>query len=111
MNILQLAQGAPNQMNSFLSMLLPFALMFVLLYVLILRPQKKKEQQRIEMIQNVKKNDYVLTTGGIYGIVLSVKDNDVTLKIDESNNTKVRLARSAIIGVEKSAGVSDKGDE
>jgi preprotein translocase subunit YajC len=111
MNIVQLAQGAPNQMNAFLSMLLPFALMFVLLYVLILRPQKKKEQQRIQMIQNVKKNDYVLTTGGIYGTVLSTKDNEVTLKIDDSNNTKVRLARSAIIGVEKSASLSDKGDE
>ena len=59
----------------------------------------------------VKKNDYVLTTGGIYGTVLSAKDNEVTLKIDDSNNTKVRLARSAIIGVEKSSGVSDVSDK
>lgn len=111
MDILQLAQGAQNTSSAFLSMLLPFALMFILLYILILRPQRKKEQKRIEMIQNVQKNDYVLTTGGIYGTVLSAKDNEVTLKIDDSNNTKVRLAKSAIIGVEKSAGQSDKGDE
>ncbi|MEW6026134.1 MAG: preprotein translocase subunit YajC [Planctomycetota bacterium] len=83
-------------------MIIPFALMFLLLYVLIIRPQRKKEQERLNMIQNVKKNDYVLTTGGIYGTVLGVKDNEVTLKIDDSNNTRIKLAKSAIIGVEKS---------
>jgi preprotein translocase subunit YajC len=107
MNILQLADGAQNTGGAFMSMIIPFALMFVLLYILIIRPQRKKEQQRIQMIQNVNKNDHILTTGGIYGTVLSVKDNEVTLKIDDSNNTKVRLAKSAIIGVEKSAGVPD----
>jgi len=50
-----------------------------------------------------KRTDYVLTTGGIYGTVIGVKDNEVTLKIDDTNNTKVKLAKSAIIGVEKTA--------
>lgn len=104
MNIFQLAQAAPqNGTGSIISMIIPFALMFLLLYVLIIRPQRKKEQERLGMIQNVKKNDYVLTTGGIYGTVLAVKDNEVILKIDDSNNTKVKLAKSAIIGVEKTA--------
>lgn len=103
MNIFQLAQAGGNSTSAFISMIIPFALMFLLLYVLIIRPQRKKEQERLNMIQNVKKNDYILTTGGIYGTVLGVKDNEVTLKIDDSNNTKVKLAKSAIIGVEKSA--------
>ena len=94
MNILrihceQLAQAAPQGgSGAFISMIIPFALMFLLLYVLIIRPQRKKEQERLGMIQNVKKNDYVLTTGGIYGTVIGVKD---------------KLAKSAIIGVEKTA--------
>lgn len=114
MNILQvhceqLAQTpAPGGTGAFISMIIPFALMFVLLYVLIIRPQRKKEQERLNMIQNVKKNDYILTTGGIYGTVIGVKDNEITLKIDDTNNTKVKLAKSAIIGVEKSAGTSDQ---
>lgn len=108
MNVLQLAQAAPSGgTGAFISMLIPFALMFVLLYVLIIRPQRKKEQERLNMIQNVKKNDYVLTTGGIYGTVIGIKDNEVTLKIDDANNTKIKLAKSAIIGVEKSVPASD----
>jgi len=109
MNILrihceQLAQAAPQGgTGAFISMIIPFALMFLLLYVLIIRPQRKKEQERLGMIQNVKKNDYVLTTGGIYGTVMGVKDNEITLKIDDTNNTRVKLAKSAIIGVEKAA--------
>lgn len=108
MNIFQLAQSAqPGGTGAFVSMLIPFALMFLLLYILIIRPQKKKEQERLNMIQNVKKNDYVLTTGGIYGTVIGVKDNEVVLKIDDANNTKVKLAKSSIVGVEKSAGSAE----
>lgn len=91
-----------NTTSGFVGMLLPFILMFVLLYVLIIRPQRKKEQERLKMLQNINKNDRVLTSGGIYGIVMNIKDNEVTLKIDETTNTKIRLARSAIIGIEKS---------
>jgi preprotein translocase subunit YajC len=108
MNVFQIALAAQSGgTGAFISMLIPFALMFLLLYVLIIRPQKKKEQERLSMIQNVKKNDYVLTTGGIYGTVVGVKDNEVTLKIDDIKDIRVKLAKSSIIGVEKSA--SDVG--
>jgi preprotein translocase subunit YajC len=103
MSILQLAADAApqNSTTGFLTMLIPFALMFVLLYFLIIRPQRKKEQERLQMIQNVKKDDYILTTGGIYGAVVSVKDNEVVIRIDDATGAKVKLAKSAIIGVEK----------
>ena len=48
------------------------------------------------MIQSLKKNDKVRTIGGIIGIVVDVKDDEVTLKVDESNNTKIKVAASAI---------------
>ena len=100
-----------NSTAGFLTMLIPFALMFVLLYFLIIRPQKKKEQQRIQMIQNAKVNDYVLTSGGIYGSIVSVKDNEVTLRIDDANGTKIKLAKSAIIGVEPSGKKEEGANE
>lgn len=93
-----LAQAAGGDI---LTMLLPFALMFFLLYLLILRPQRKKEQERLAMLQNVKRDDHVLTSGGLYGVVQLVKDNEVILKIDENNNVKVRVAKSAIVGIER----------
>jgi preprotein translocase subunit YajC len=89
--------------GDFMTMLLPFGLMFLLLYLLIMRPQHKKEKERLVMLQNVKKDDHVLTSGGIYGVVQLVKDNEVMLKIDETGNVKVRVAKSAIIGIEKSS--------
>ena len=89
--------------GDFITMLLPFALMFLLLYLLIMRPQRKKEKERLAMLQNVKKDDHVLTSGGMYGVVQLVKDNDVILKVDETSNIKIRVAKSAIIGIEKSS--------
>ena len=71
----------------------------VLIYFLLLRPQRKKEKARLEMLQNLKKNDRVITSGGIYGIVTSVGKDEITLKIDETNNTRVRFAIYAITGV------------
>jgi preprotein translocase subunit YajC len=102
------ATGSPAQdtTGAFFSMIIPFALMFLLLYLLIIRPQRKKEQERLKMIQNVKKNDYILTVGGVYGTVIAVKNNEITLRIDDANNTRIRLAKSAVVGVEKSADLS-----
>ncbi|MEK7449133.1 MAG: preprotein translocase subunit YajC [Planctomycetota bacterium] len=88
--------------DQLLRMIVPFALIFVLFYFLFIRPQKKKEQERLKMLQNIQKNDRVLTSSGIYGIIVGIKDNEVTLRIDEKNDVKIRLARSAVIAIEKS---------
>jgi len=98
-----LGQAQPDASSGFIHMIILFGIMFLLLYFIMIRPQKKKEQERLRMLDNLKKNDRVLTSGGIYGIITGIKDNEVTLKIDEDNNVKIRLSRSAIIGVEKSA--------
>ena len=57
--------------------------MFVLLYFMMIRGPQKKQQQQNQMIESLKKNDRVQTIGGILGTVLDVKDDEVTLKIDE----------------------------
>jgi preprotein translocase subunit YajC len=69
---------------------------FAILYFIMFREPKKRQRQQQQMIQSLKKNDKVRTIGGIIGIVVDVKDDEVTLKIDESNNTKIKVAASAI---------------
>jgi preprotein translocase subunit YajC len=69
-----------------------------------------REQERQRLLNSLKKNDHVLTSGGIYGTVQAVKDNEVTLKIDEASNVKIRVARSCIVGVvneDASSGAED----
>ncbi len=71
-------------------------LMFVLMYMILFRGPRKKQQQHKQMVQTLSKNDKVRTIGGIIGTVVDVKGDEVTLKVDESNNTKIRIATSAI---------------
>jgi len=72
------------------------AIMLVLFYFMLFRgPQKQKQQQK-QMIQSLKKNDKVRTIGGIIGTVVDVKEDQVLLKVDESNNTKIWFLASAI---------------
>jgi len=71
-------------------------LMFVVMYLLLFRGPRKKQQQHKQMVQGLEKNDRVRTIGGIIGTVVDIKGDEVTLKVDESTNTKIKVASSAI---------------
>jgi len=71
-------------------------LMIVLFYFILFRGPHKKQQQQKQMVQSLKKNDRVRTIGGILGTVVDIKGDEITLKVDEANNTKIRVASSAI---------------
>ncbi len=71
-------------------------LMFVMMYMILFRGPRKKQRQHKQMVQTLTKNDKVRTIGGIIGTVVDIKDDEVTLKIDESNNTKIKVLPSAI---------------
>lgn len=90
-------QGMPF-MQQLLFMWLPIGLIF---YFLLLHPQRKEQARREAMISAVKPNDRVLTVGGFYGVVTNVHRDakTVVLRIDESNNTKVRVTLSSIAQV------------
>ena len=79
-----------------LMQMLPFILLFVVMYMLLFRGPRKKQQQHKQMVQSLTKNDKVQTIGGIIGTVVDIRDDEITLKIDESNNTKIKILRSAI---------------
>ena len=77
----------------------PIALMLALVAFMLLsaRSQKKREQrQKDDMHAKMAKNDRVLTIGGIIGTVMSVKDNEVVLKVDETTNTKMTFLKTAV---------------
>ncbi|MHC4618754.1 MAG: preprotein translocase subunit YajC [Planctomycetota bacterium] len=73
-----------------------FILMFMVLYFFLFRGPRKKQQEHKQMVQSLQKNDRVRTIGGIIGTVVDVKGEEITLKIDESNNTKIKIISSAI---------------
>jgi preprotein translocase subunit YajC len=82
----------PNPYASYMLL----ALIFIMLYFVMFRGPKKKQQQQDQMVKALKKNDRVQTIGGILGTVLEVTDSEITLKVDESNNTKIKVVPSAI---------------
>ena len=75
---------------------LPLVAIFVVMYLLLFRGPQKKQQQHRKMVQALKKNDRVQTIGGILGTIVDVRDDEVVVKIDESNNTKIKLTTGAI---------------
>jgi len=82
--------------------ILPFVLIFVLFYFLILRPQQKQNKTRKEMLTNIKRGDDVITSGGIYGKVLNISENNVvTLEI--AKNVSIHITKDGISGLSKSA--------
>ncbi len=93
-----LMEAGPKQGN-FMTLIIPFALMFGILYLLIIRPQRNKEKQRKEMISNVRKNDRIVTVGGVHGVVLSVKENEVIARVDDAKDVKLKIDKSAITTV------------
>jgi preprotein translocase subunit YajC len=69
-------------------------LIFVVFYFLLIRPQQKRTKQHQEMLGKLKKNDEVMTSGGIYGKVISLADNVVTLEV--APNVRIRVSRPQI---------------
>jgi preprotein translocase subunit YajC len=84
--------GQPQMWN----MLFLFLLMAVLMYFVLFRGPRKQQQQHRQMAESLKKNDRVRTIGGIFGTIVDVRGDEVVLKVDESNNTKIRVSLSAI---------------
>jgi preprotein translocase subunit YajC len=89
-------QDSRQQVGNPLMQFLPFILIFIVMYFLLFRGPRKKQQQHKQMVQSLAKGDKVQTIGGIIGNIVDIKDNEITLKVDESNNTKIKILRSAI---------------
>ncbi|OQB10040.1 MAG: preprotein translocase subunit YajC [Candidatus Omnitrophica bacterium ADurb.Bin205] len=88
----------PQAPNPILN-LLPLAIIFVIFYFMLIRPQKQKEKEHQKMLTNMAKNDEVVTASGIHGTIINVKDKTVILRIDE--NVKIELEKNCIAFIKK----------
>jgi preprotein translocase subunit YajC len=91
-------QPAPNPVMN----LVPIAFIFAIFYFLLIRPQQKQAKEHERMLQDLKKGDKVLTTGGLYGTILGIKGDDLEVKFSET--VKLTLARSAVAKLISSEG-------
>ncbi len=111
----QAAAAAPapagEPATSPLMQLVPFLAVLPIFYFLLIRPQQQQDRKRKEMINQIKKNDKVLTAAGFYATVVSIDpDGDrIVLKIDEEGKVRVAFARSGIVRVVNEA--TDKGND
>jgi preprotein translocase subunit YajC len=94
------AAGAGTDLSSILSMVVPLGLMFVLMWLLLIRPQRKKEKKLKEQINSMIVGDSVVTIGGLVGRVVNLKDDEVTISTSVAN-TLVTFKKSAINTVVK----------
>jgi preprotein translocase subunit YajC len=76
--------------------MMPFILLIILMYVFMFRSKKGQEKKRQDLINALKKGDEVQTIGGEFGRVMETRDDRILIKVDESSNTKIWYARSAI---------------
>ncbi len=95
MNYLLMAQPAQGAESNPIMTFLPLVLIIVVFYFFMIRPQMKKQKEVTAFRNSLAKGDKVVTTGGIYGKILELKDNYVLLQIDD--NVKIRVDKSALV--------------
>ncbi len=93
-----MAQAAGGSSGGLMQMA-PLVLIFVVFYVLVIRPQSKKAKELQGMLKELKKGDDVVTQGGIIGRITGLKDDEVTLQVQEG--VRLRMLRSSITGLRK----------
>lgn len=93
--ILTTATDAASSIASIISTILPFALLIVIMYFMIIRPQRKKEKETQNMRNNIQVGDIVVTIGGIEGIVVNIKEDTLLLESGDNRN-KIRVKRWAV---------------
>lgn len=92
--VFPLLQAASTSTGSLLTTFIPFGLVIVIFYFLIIRPQNKKQKETERMLSALKKGDRVVTIGGIHGVIQAVKESTVVVKVDDA--TKLEFSRSAV---------------
>ena len=93
--ILQAAAPAAGQTGGGLQMWIMLALIFVVMWFFMIRPQRKQQKELQNFRDSLKKGDKVVTVGGIYGTVCEIKEGTVLIEVD--NNVKIRVSKNALV--------------
>ena len=84
-----------------LANLLPLALIFFIFYFILIRPQQKQQKEFKQMVAALKKNDQIVTMGGVHGTIVNVKEKTFVVRVDE--NTRLEIDKTAVARLEKAA--------
>lgn len=92
------AAGAAPGAEGFLVQLLPLILIFVIFYFLLIRPQQKRAKEHRQMVENLRRGDQVILSGGIYGKVTKVRDDDEA-EVEVADGVRLRVVKSTVAQV------------
>lgn len=92
-------QGQGGEQNPY-TFLIFMGLLFAIFYFILIRPQQKRQKEHRQLLENLKKGDKVITAGGIYGTIVGLSDNVVTVEI--ADKVKIKVGRNYIAGLAKS---------
>jgi preprotein translocase subunit YajC len=91
------AEAPTRGQGSLFTALIPFILVFVIFYLLIIMPQRKRQKRHQEMVQQLKPGEKIITTGGIHGTVMGVQQDKIEVKI--ASNVKIDISKNAVAAV------------
>ncbi len=98
------AASGSAQAGSMATSMVTFGLVIVIIYFLIIRPQRKRDKEAKDMISSIAKGDKIVTIGGIHGTVVAVREQSVVIKVDD--NARIEFSKSAISSVTAKKGAS-----
>ena len=95
--------SAAGGTGALLSLVIPLAIFFLLMYFMIMRPQKKEQQRVKSMLAAMEVGDTVVTTSGFYGVLINITEEDVIVEFGNNRNCRIPMRKSAIAEVEKAS--------
>ena len=107
LEIIQAMAGSDSGQGGGLAAMLPFILIMSIVYFLMIRPNTKKQKEKQQMIQSLKKGDKVITIGGIHGTIAGIKQKGSILVLNLGKNVNITINRSSIAGL---AGATNDDD-
>jgi preprotein translocase subunit YajC len=91
--------GPGNEGGGGIMAFLPFILIMVIIYFLMIRPQAKRQKEKTKMLESIKKGDRIVTIGGIHGTVVGLKNQGKVLMVKVDKDTSLTIAKSAVAGM------------
>ncbi len=88
-----------NPQANLLANLVPLVIIFLIFYFILIRPQQKQQKEFKSMVDNLKKNDQIVTIGGVHGTIVNIKDKTFVVRVDD--NARLEIDKSAVARIEK----------
>ena len=98
-----LASEAAAGAGNMITMVIWMVVLFGMMYFLMIRPQKKEQKRVAAMLSDMEVGDAVVTTGGFYGVIIDITDEDVIVEFGNNKNCRIPMRKAAIAEVEKAA--------